>query len=66
MKIAHSNIHLDLSIEMDTGSNQTVVLFFFSIKLCFSMLLVFYYFPRILLSNLLPLSTSVVSFLLLS
>ena len=52
MKIAQSNISLDLSIEMDIGSNQTVV---FIIKLCFSMLLVFYYFPRILLSNLLPL-----------
>ena len=52
VKIAQPNINLDLSIKMNTGSNQIVDFF---IMLCFKMLLVFYYFPRILLSNLVPL-----------
>ena len=51
VKISQSNINMDLSIKMDTGSNQIVDIFF--IVLCFKMLLSFYYFSRILLSNLL-------------
>ena len=51
VKIAQSNINLDLSVKMDTGSNLIVDIF---IMFCFSMLLVFYYFPMILLSNLVP------------
>ena len=49
VKISQSNINMDLSIKMDTGSNQIVDIF---IVLCFKMLLSFYYFSRILLSNL--------------
>ena len=52
VKKAQSNINLDLSIKMDTLSNQIVKIF---IMLCFKMLLVFSCFPRILLSNLVPL-----------
>ena len=48
VKVAQSNINLDLSIKMDTGSNHIVDIF---IMLCFKMWLVYYYFPRILLSN---------------
>ena len=46
LKISQSNINMDLSIKMDTGSNQIVDIF---IVLCFKMLLSFYYFSRILL-----------------
>ena len=49
VKIGQSNINLDLSIKMDTGSNQIFDIF---IMLCFKMLPAFYYFSRILLSNL--------------
>ena len=52
VKIAQPNINLDLSIKMNTGSSQIVDVF---IMFCSKMLLVFYYFLRILLSNLVPL-----------
>ena len=52
VKIAQSNINLDLSFKMDTGSNQILDIF---IMLCFKMLLVLCFFPRIVLSNLVPL-----------
>ena len=48
VETAQSNNNLDLSVKMDTGCNQILDIF---IMLCFKMLLVFYYFPRILLSN---------------
>ena len=52
VKIAQSNVNLDLSIKHQL---DPIRLWRFFIMLCSKMLLVFYYFHRILLSNLVPL-----------